>query len=633
GLQVSIDFTQAFDRVDRGLLNSALLMMKVPEELRSLIMQWVETTTFHVVQDDEDEMFAASRGIRQGCWLSPTLWVCVSVFLLHTIEQELGERWCNDHLVGFADDTHLRWDIFTAPQLHQALDQAHRVLHILEQARLKLSRDKTVCLLRLEGGQAAHIKRKITEKTKDGRYLKLGACITYGDFEHKNVKHRVHAGKVAFQRVRKFLMAEKAASLQKRLRLWKAIVIPTVMYSITASGLLPKGFDLLRIMLTRPARAIARSPRYRTGGENGEDIITESDESFWRKVGLCSPAELVRQRLEATVTRTKQFCSTLPEKDARGGWHADVLYVRASFLEEHEARTFQWRRSQFARITGTCEWCDKKVSRGENADTMSAGTELVTVPLPEVAANKHWTKQCGQLPNQWLKLCVHSGPPASKVLVSFAEAALKHSLSATPAVVDDSGPNLGGGVPGNLRGNDAGSSGHCGEEGSGGIRTARAKQTATLGDYKGFQGQGLGQGKSRRKRMEQSVSQRELHSEPEQISTEDWQHMMHIISRLLVQHDTELQMLKLDKQYLLHFEMGPQGMVHMFWEAAQVWKKARDEQPPKVDKSLRITLLLCMMMELEGRLDKMMVHEQTKDNLIKHGWLQTTMGQPAWPYM
>ncbi|CAE7519242.1 unnamed protein product [Symbiodinium sp. CCMP2592] len=92
-------------------------------------------------------------------------------------------------------------------------------------------------------------------------------------------------------------------------------------------------------------------------------------------------------------------------------------------------------------------------------------------------------------------------------------------------------------------------------------------------------------------------------------------------------------MLKMDKQFLLHFETGPQGMVHLFWESAQVWKKAKEAQPPTVDKSLRVTLILCMMMELEGRLTKMLAHEPTKDNMIKHGWLTTLLGQPAWPYM
>lgn len=332
GLQVSIDFTQAFDRANRELLSSALKLMQVPDQLRCLILQWVETTTFHVVQDDAEAAFSSGRGIRQGCRLSPSLWVCISVYLLHSLEQEMGQRWCNDHLVGFADDTHLRWDIHDVAQLHQAMEQAHRVLQLFEKAGLKLSRDKTVCLLRVEGVQTPHIKRKIIEKTKDGHVLKLspeyilplrrdhiylGACITYGDFEHKNMQHRIHAGKVAFQRVRKFLMAAKAASVQKRLRLWRAIVVPTAMYSITASGVLPKGFDLLRIMLTKQARAIARSPRHRLGGESGEETITESDATFWRKVGIDSPEKLVQSRLKAAVDRTKELLSTLSPQDVR----------------------------------------------------------------------------------------------------------------------------------------------------------------------------------------------------------------------------------------------------------------------------------------------------------------------------
>ena len=181
-------------------------------------------------------------------------------------------------------------------------------------------------------GSKLHTWRKIIEKTKDGHVLKLspeyilplrrdhiylGACITYGDFEHKNMQHRIHAGKVAFQRVRKFLMAAKAANVQKRLRLWKAIVVPTVMYSITASGVLPKGFDLLRVMLTKQARAIARSPRHRLGGESGEEAITESDADFWRKVGIDSPEKLVQSRLKAAVDRTTELLSTLSLQDVR----------------------------------------------------------------------------------------------------------------------------------------------------------------------------------------------------------------------------------------------------------------------------------------------------------------------------
>lgn len=747
GLQVSIDFTQAFDRVDRSLLNSALLLMKVPDTLRCLIMQWVETTTFHVVQDDAEAVFTSSRGIRQGCKLSPSLWICISMYLLHLIEQEMGADWCNKHLVGFADDTHLRWDVLEAAHVHQALAQAHCVLHLLEKAGLKLSRDKTVCLLRLEGAQAPHIKRKITEMTKDGRVLKLGpeyilplkqdhvylgACITYGNFEHKNMKHRVHAGRVAFQRVRKFLMAEKAATLQKRLRLWKAIVIPTVMYSLTASGVLPKGFELLRIMLTKQARAIARSPRHRLGGENGDEVIAETDAAFWHKVGIDTPEKQVKQRLEAMVNRTAELGKLLSSEDvrvcavvrgreqamlsqfqdrciqtasatalhvcdvchaefgdysslrahkaklhsserrqmpapvfdrqrhgvdgmpkcsmcghqflrwadlqkhvtgnfcqqsqsntqvaeaenkpsvlqrAREGelqvatldisnhtaelkqellqhcaicrqWQPDSKYIKIHWgrvhkaeWKKHEASTFQWRRAQFARIKGTCDWCDKQVTKGsvhtdscpvlfqlsmiramvtpsagQDTDAVSGEPDPIAVPLPVVAENKHWTKQC-QLcqehftargmskhmeqahANQWLT----SKPVVNALCAQWAaslkspcqfcggafqratqhvhvchvlfQAAFKHSLQLAPVSTDHGGSSERGGdsVHGDLRSDHAGTQGHGDETGCRARGPEWPQQAATSGDTDQLQGQGVGQEQPGRSKMGSSV--------------------------------------------------------------------------------------------------------------------------------
>ena len=169
------------------------------------------------------------------------------------------------------------------------------------------------------------------------------------------------------------------------------------------------------------------------------------------------------------------------------------------------------------------------------------------------------------------------------------------------------------------------------------LRDTVAKRAADLSSQTGpnkrphleapKQGKGKGWGKGSRNNG--GWGNRIQHSTPTQaaftLSSDDLQHMMHIMARLLVQQDNEIQMIKMDKQFLLHFETRPQGMVHMFWESAQVWKQAKAEQPPKVDKSLMVTLLLCMMMELEARLDKMLVHEQTKNNLIMDGWLQTVV--------
>ena len=295
GLQVSVDCTQAFDRIDRGLLLQALTLLQVPLPLVDIIMRWVQDTTYHINQDDCEETFTSRRGVRQGCKLSPTLWCCIMVFIAHSLDHSLGARWCLEHLVGFADDLHLRWTFSTLAEMHTALRQAAQALAILEKMSLVLSKEKTVCLLKAEGSQAPHAKKKIIVQTQDGKYLQLspdyrlplkrqhpylGAIISYADFENQNAKHRVQAGKVAFQRLRPYLMNRRALPFAKRVALWKAAVVSSTLYGITASGITPKGLDLMRVTLTKQVRAMANLPRH---------LTLESDHDFWQRLRLKAP--------------------------------------------------------------------------------------------------------------------------------------------------------------------------------------------------------------------------------------------------------------------------------------------------------------------------------------------------------
>ena len=89
------------------------------------------------------------------------------------------------------------------------------------------------------------------------------------------------------------------------------------MYSITASGIPSKGFEMLRVALTKQARAIARSPRHRLGGESGDEVIAKSDAACWRKVGIATPEKLVQQRLEDAAARASQLRGLLASEDVR----------------------------------------------------------------------------------------------------------------------------------------------------------------------------------------------------------------------------------------------------------------------------------------------------------------------------
>ena len=319
GLQVSADFSQAFDRIGRHLLEEALAFLAVPADLSYVIMSWVHATAFHVLKDGHTESYDSVRGIRQGCKLSPTLWCCISVLLTHKLNEQLGANWCQQHGVFFADDTHMRWNIESLQELDQACAQASKALGILESNGLVLSREKTVCLLRIDGTQAPAALRKIVHKTKDGRKLQLSGeyllplhtthvYLGAVDFEFQNAKHRAHAGQVTFQRLRKFLMAKRTVSFKRRLALWKSTVIPSMFYAVTASGLDRRGYDLIRIQMTKQVRAIANSPRH---------LTLESDNDFWRRIGIPNPLQLLRQRMQAAVERTTTLQGQLHPLDSR----------------------------------------------------------------------------------------------------------------------------------------------------------------------------------------------------------------------------------------------------------------------------------------------------------------------------
>ncbi|CAE7560197.1 pol [Symbiodinium sp. CCMP2592] len=295
----------------------------VPADLIGIIMQWVHSTKFHIGGHPDEVQYGSDKGIRQGCKLSPTLWVCISVYLLRHMDNTLGLNWCQQHGVGFADDLHFRWRFEDVAGMQLALKQAGTVLQLLTACGLIISKEKTVCLLRADGVQAPNAIKKVVRKTKQGKLLKLdmnwelplkkshiylGACISYENFESQNMQHRLQACRAAFSRLRTTLMAHRALNMHRRLQLWKATVVTSAMYSLLASGFSAKTLDQFRVVLTRQARAIARSPVH---------LDLENNDKFWRRIGIMAPVDMILQRLERAVTVTNTLKAKLKEHDAR----------------------------------------------------------------------------------------------------------------------------------------------------------------------------------------------------------------------------------------------------------------------------------------------------------------------------
>ena len=323
GMQLSIDLTQAFDRVSRGLLEAALIYIGVPLDLRSLLLRWVHAVHYVVQREGHKQRFGTTQGIRQGCRLSPSLWNCVVIYLTHLLEQRLGNDWCRQHQVGYADDNLFQWTFRSREEVTQAIHEAGIIIEVFEGHGLMVSKDKTAVLLRLAGPQATALRRKITKRVEGqshlvlgpdltlplkAKHVYLGAIISFDRFEEYTADHRCQAGIATYHRLRKHLHSKRAWPLHKRIRLWKAYVLPTVFYALTASGLTSNGAARLRIELVRQLRAIAGRPRH---------ITLESDAQFMSSIGVEPPLQALVQRQQRVLEKTRSLQGRLSAQDVR----------------------------------------------------------------------------------------------------------------------------------------------------------------------------------------------------------------------------------------------------------------------------------------------------------------------------
>ena len=370
GLQVSVDFSQAFDRVDRRLLVSALKFLEVPDDLMDVILRWTQNTVFHIDKADASESYHSSTGIRQGCKLSPTLWCCLSVYLLHVFDGQLGMQWCREHLVGFADDVHFRWEFQDSAGLLQARQEAGSALSMLEDMGFTLCRDKTVCLLKAEGVQVPHLMRKITRKRLkpkgtllilDSRWtlplqsshVYLGAIISYGQYEQLNAQHRKHAGQAAFSRLR-----------------------PTTVFNRQIHGTdgMPKcsgcGHSFARWAdLQKHIEENHCQKQHQmtfTDAEEKPSIlqIAEAGDLPLRDLHLSTITDELRQELLSHCACCRQWMPN--PKYVKMHWNR----VHKEESQKFQARMMQWRRLALDPIRKYCSWCQGTVPVGtEHRDT------------------------------------------------------------------------------------------------------------------------------------------------------------------------------------------------------------------------------------------------------------------------
>ncbi|CAE7225465.1 unnamed protein product [Symbiodinium sp. CCMP2592] len=803
GMLLSIDLTQAFDRVGRDLLEQALIHIGVPLSLRSLLLRCVHSVRYVVQKEGHAQTFPTSRGIRQGCRLSPSLWNCVVVYLTHLLEQQLGVDWCRQRLIGYADDNLFKWTFHSREDVAAAISEATAIINLLEQQGLTVSKDKTAILLKLAGPQAEAYRRKIVVKHEGKHHLRLnqdltlpvkaqhtylGAIISFGRFEELNATHRCQAGIATYNRLRQHLHSKRTWPLAKRLRLWKAYVLPTVFYSLTASGLTEKGASCIRVALLRQLRAIAGRPRH---------LTLESDAQFLLNLGMPTPLQLLIDRQRNTLDRTEQLRAKLSPGDFRldaallahetevlhglqelaadssntgatddlpcpdcgerfptaaslrqhrakvhrsgenkakgesfdrllhgkdglpqcincghkfGTWEelqrhvqlgrcqaperagyddvhppllAKVLADEIVFPEvmlnppnddlkkellercalcrqwlpnenymkvhygrvhkdewkAHSSRLRVWCTNNLAPIKGTCQWCGHKAQQGrdhratcpalfqlamswfvnggpKDAADMTAPSDE---PYPSAEEVKPMLGTCqicrADLSKQRYK--THMQRQHSELWRMTYDAEIQDVFAnCLPALANLKAGSLEEVPERETEDLDMPNRGKRSRQEPMGDKTLPRSQ---LGKGKG--GQRGSDAKNRGSWNNWERDDWDYHSWRPQHRA-DLERLMEALCRLTLKQEEELQLLRTEKQFLLHLESGPQGMLSPLWKVAQVWKAGKDKTPPTVTSSLRVALIKCVLAEWMARLDIMTKDAETVKKMEAQGWVK-----------
>ncbi len=224
-----IDFKQAFDSVHREGMMRVMRSWGFQESLVRAIEELYGNTTARVRKADVvTETFPTTRGVIQGCPLSPHLYnLYLERVMLEALEEEeggvevSGVKFTN---MRYADDIVIvaktRDDL--QRMLEKTEEQCKRFKLEINKNKtksMKIAREREVLNVRLGTGEI--------EQVQDFKYL--GVNIGEKGKTEKSVRERIGMGQRAFGRLKK-IWRSNTVSMHLKLRLLSAIVIPTTLY-------------------------------------------------------------------------------------------------------------------------------------------------------------------------------------------------------------------------------------------------------------------------------------------------------------------------------------------------------------------------------------------------------------------
>lgn len=224
-----IDYSKAFDCIRWQHLWNILTEMGTPHHLLSLIRHLYDNNTAYVrVEGELTSPFRVSKGVRQGCILSPLLFNIYGEWIMRKALDEWqggitinGIKICN---LRYADDTTL-----IAASEEELVNVIRRVEEISNEAGLQINKKKTkIMIIDRQNNNRSGVKRINNIETVD-TFIYLGATISNKGGSSEEIKRRSAIAKESMTKLTK-VWKNHHISLNTKTRLVRSLVFSIFLY-------------------------------------------------------------------------------------------------------------------------------------------------------------------------------------------------------------------------------------------------------------------------------------------------------------------------------------------------------------------------------------------------------------------
>ena len=257
--------------VRKEALYNILIEFGIPKKLVKLIKMCLTETYSRVrVGKNLSETFPIRNGLKQGDALSPLLFNLALEYAIRRVqEKQDGLKLNGTHqLLAYADDVNI-----LGGSVHTVKENAEALVAATKEIGLEVNADKTKYMVMSREGNAGRghsvkIDNSAIERVEEFKYL--GVTLTDRNSIQEEIKSRLKLGNACYYSVQN-LLSSRSLSKNLKIRIYKTIILPVILYGCEAWPLTLREEHRLRVFENRVLRRVFGPKR---------DEVTED----WRKL-------------------------------------------------------------------------------------------------------------------------------------------------------------------------------------------------------------------------------------------------------------------------------------------------------------------------------------------------------------